>query len=88
MAVSAELGKPLEDYLKKLVASGRYRSQSEVLREGVRLVQERETRLEALDALLAEAIDDVKAGRTRPAKEVFGELKAELRAMDETRRAG
>lgn len=74
MTVSAELGKPLEDYLKKLVKSGRYRSRSEVLREGVRLVQERETRLEALDALLAEGLADVEAGRLHPAEEVFDEL--------------
>jgi len=80
MAVSAELGKPLEDYLKKLVKSGRYRSRSEVLREGVRLVQEREARLEVL---LGAALADVEAGRTRPAKEVFDELKAELRSMGE-----
>ena len=74
MTVSTELGKPLEDYLKKLVKSGRYRSRSEVLREGVRLVQERETRLEALDALLAEGLADVEAGRLHPAEEVFDEL--------------
>ncbi len=83
MAVSAELGKPLEDYLKKLVKSGRYRSRSEVLREGVRLVQERETKLAALDALLSEALADVEAGRTKPAEEVFDELRAELRDLGE-----
>ncbi len=75
MAVSAELGKPLEDYLNSLVKSGRYGSRSEVLREGVRLVQERETKLAALDALLEEALDDVKAGRVLPADEVFAEVR-------------
>jgi antitoxin ParD1/3/4 len=71
MAVSAELGKPLEDYLNTLIKKGRYRSRSEVLREGVRLVQEREARLEVL---LREALADVEAGRVYPAEEVFDEL--------------
>ncbi|WP_309085192.1 type II toxin-antitoxin system ParD family antitoxin [Chelativorans sp.] len=87
MPVSADLGKPLEDYVEELVKTGRYRSRSEVLREGVRLVQEREVKLRALDALIGEALEDVEAGRTRPAEEVFDELLAELKAMG-AKRAG
>ena len=45
MAISADLGDALETFVAKLVATGRYNSKSEVLREGVRLVQEREARL-------------------------------------------
>jgi antitoxin ParD1/3/4 len=37
MAMSADLGKTLEEFVTKLVATGRYHSKSEVLREGVRL---------------------------------------------------
>lgn len=81
MPVSADLGKPLEEYLNTLVKSGRYRSRSEVLREGVRLVQERETKLATLDAMLAEALDDVSAGRTTPAKEVFNEVRSRIKEM-------
>ncbi|KXF78959.1 addiction module antitoxin [Paramesorhizobium deserti] len=87
MAISADLGKPLEDYVEELVKSGRYRSRSEVLREGIRLVQEREMKARALDALIKEALEDVEAGRTRPAEEVFSELRAELKAMG-AKRAG
>lgn len=36
--ISGELGHRLEAYVAELVKSGRYRSLSEVLREGVRLV--------------------------------------------------
>lgn len=36
--ISADLGKQLEGYVQQLVASGRYGSKSEVLREGVRLI--------------------------------------------------
>jgi antitoxin ParD1/3/4 len=44
MPISADLGSNLESYVTSLVTSGRYHSKSEVLREGVRLVQEREAR--------------------------------------------
>lgn len=74
MPVSADLGKPLEDDLNELVKTGRYRSRSEVLREGMRLVQERETRLAALDSLIAKGLCDVEEGRTKPANEAFENL--------------
>lgn len=80
MAVSADLGEVLESFVKKLVASGRYHSKSEVLREGVRLIQERETRLAALDASIARGLADADAGRVKPSSEVFDRLEAELAA--------
>jgi antitoxin ParD1/3/4 len=81
MTSSVDLGKPLEKYVSGLVKSGRYNSKSEVLREGVRLLQERETRLVALDASIARGIADADAGRMRPAHQVFDELEARYRAM-------
>lgn len=80
MARSVELGK-LEEVVDRLVASGRYNSKSEVLREGVRLVEEREKRLEALDQALAKGLVDVEAGRVKPAKEVFEELRQKYQRM-------
>jgi antitoxin ParD1/3/4 len=80
MAISADLGEKLEAVVNDLVANGRYNSKSEVLREGVRLVQEREAALRRIDAALAEGLADVKAGRTRPAEEVFAELRAKYAA--------
>ena len=53
MPSSANLGPHLEHYVTTLVRDGRYQSRSEVLREGVRLVEEREKRLASLDAALA-----------------------------------
>ena len=78
--MSADLGDVLERFVKKLVASGRYHSKSEVLREGVRLIQERETRLAALDASIARGLADADAGRVKPSSEVFDRLEAELAA--------
>jgi antitoxin ParD1/3/4 len=78
MAVSADLGEALEHFVTKLVASGRYHSKSEVLREGVRLIQEREARLATLDASIARGLADVDAGRVKPSSEVLDRLEARL----------
>ena len=80
MAVSADLGEVLENFVTRLVESGRYHSKSEVLREGVRLIQEREARLAALDASIARGLADVDAGRVKPSREVFDLLEAKLMA--------
>ena len=81
MAISADLGEKLEAVVNDLVANGRYNSKSEVLREGVRLVQEREAALARLYAALERGLADIDAGRTRPAEEVFAELRAKYQAM-------
>ena len=79
--ISADLGKQLESYVQKLVETGRYGSKSEVLREGVRLIQDREARLAALDASIMRGIADADAGRTQSASDVFDRLDAKYRAM-------
>lgn len=86
MAISADLGKTLEAVVEDLVANGRYNSKSEVLREGVRLVQEREAALRRLDAALARGMADIEAGRTKPAEEVFDRLIAKYQAMAEKKK--
>jgi antitoxin ParD1/3/4 len=80
MAMSADLGKALEKFVTTLVATGRYHSKSEVLREGVRLIQERETRLAALDASIARGVADADMGRVKSTSEVFDSLESRLRA--------
>ena len=81
--ISADLGQRLESFVSNLVETGRYNSKSEVLREGVRLVEEREARLAALDAATAVGLADIEAGRTKPLEEVAGRLEAKYRAMAE-----
>jgi antitoxin ParD1/3/4 len=53
--------------VEELVTSGRYQNASEVLREGLRLVEQREAedayRLEALRAAVQTGIADIEAGR-------------------------
>lgn len=83
--ISAELGQPLEKFVSELVTSGRYGSKSEVLREGVRLIQERETRLAALDAAIARSLADAKAGRSKLAQDAFARLGAKYVAAAKSR---
>lgn len=53
--------------VEHLVSSGRYQNASEVLREGLRLVEQREaedaSRLEALRAAIRVGVADIEAGR-------------------------
>jgi antitoxin ParD1/3/4 len=74
--ISADLGEQLEKYVARLVKTGRYHSKSEVLREGVRLLQERETRLATLDASIARGLADADQDRVRDARVVFDRLEA------------
>jgi antitoxin ParD1/3/4 len=82
MPSSVALGN-LESAVKQLVASGRYNSKSEVIREGIRLVEEREKKLAALDAALARGVADADTGRVAPADEVFDALRARYKGMAE-----
>jgi antitoxin ParD1/3/4 len=75
MPSSVALGN-LEKAVERLVASGRYHSKSEVIREGIRLVDEREKRLAALDEALARGVADAVAGRVFSAEKVFSDLRA------------
>jgi antitoxin ParD1/3/4 len=53
--------------------------------ESVRLVQEREARLAALNVAIEAGLEDIEAGRSRPAEEVFDRLEAKYRAMAEAK---
>lgn len=78
--ISADLGRQLESFVQQLVDTGRYGSKSEVLREGVRLIQEREARLTALDVSIARGLADAETGRTQPLDTVFERLTAKYQA--------
>jgi len=81
MASSVDLGSQLESFVTRLVKLGRYNSRSEVLREGVRLIHERETRLAALDASITRGIADADAGRVHDLDFVSDTLDAKYAAI-------
>lgn len=58
----------LEQFVEKKVRAGLYQTASEVVREGLRLLQERDqlekARLEELRGMIAVGIDQIDAGRT------------------------
>ena len=56
MASSYTLGNHYEAFVRELLASGRYASASEVLRDGLRLLEDRERQREAKIAALRDAI--------------------------------
>ena len=80
--MNVSVGKRWETYVASLVASGRYGSASEVIREGLRLVEEREKRLEALRATIAASIE---RGGSHTDEEVAAGIGATLDAMEAER---
>jgi antitoxin ParD1/3/4 len=84
MPSSVSLGTQLESAVQQLVDSGRYQSKSEVIREGVRLVEEREKRLALLDAALERGIADADARRVFAGEDVFADLERRYRGTAES----
>ena len=83
MAMSVDLGAKLEAYVSDLASKGRYGSKSEVLREGVRLVQEREARYSALREAVDQGLAQADAGQTLDMDEVFDRLEVKYGALAE-----
>jgi antitoxin ParD1/3/4 len=54
--MNVSLGNHFQGFVDSLVAEGRYGSASEVVREGLRLVEEREAKLQALRKSINDAI--------------------------------
>jgi antitoxin ParD1/3/4 len=61
MATSYSIGKHFEEFIASLIESGRYSTASEIIRDGLRMIEEREQRreakLEALRAAIQEGLD-------------------------------
>jgi antitoxin ParD1/3/4 len=81
MPSSYTLGKHFEEFVQAQLASGRYNNASEVLRDALRLMEERERRLAALDTAISRGITDIEAGRLHDADSVFDELEAKYEQM-------
>lgn len=80
--MNVSLTPELEQIVDQKVKSGLYNSASEVVREGLRLLQQRdemrEAKLNALRAEIQKGIDSLEAGRFRPASEAMADIKERL----------
>lgn len=72
--------------VERLVISGRYQNASEVLREGLRMVEQREAedacRLEALRSAVQVGVADIESGRFKSFEEKE-QLRAHLKSITE-----
>jgi antitoxin ParD1/3/4 len=75
------LTKNLEDFVADKVAAGDCNNASEVVREALRLLQQRELRLAILDAALSQGLGEAERGEGRAAEKVFARLGAKYAAM-------
>lgn len=80
--MNVSLTAELENIVDQKVKSGLYTSASEVVREGLRLLQQRDEMREAkLDSLrheLQKGIDDLESGRYRDGHEAMTDIKQRL----------
>jgi antitoxin ParD1/3/4 len=75
MPSSFALGEHFEKFIKRQVDGGRYASASEVVRDALRLLEEREEHRRALlKALRLEIKKGLDSGKGAPADEVFDRL--------------
>jgi antitoxin ParD1/3/4 len=95
--MNVSLTPELEAFVHDKVASGRYTSASEVVRESLRLLEEREwirqRRVDELRAEIQKGIDDIEAGRVielnsdEELKEFFEDIKRRGRERLNARRS-
>jgi antitoxin ParD1/3/4 len=76
---SMSLGNHFEGLLGKWTEEGRYGSASEAIRAGLRLLEEHETKVEALRQALIEGEESGESNRTFA--EIVAEAKAEFHAQ-------
>jgi antitoxin ParD1/3/4 len=79
IAMNVSLTPELESFVTAKVGSGMYGSQSEVVREGLRLLRERdrvmEARLQDLRSEVAEGLEQARRGELIPGEEVRGKIR-------------
>ena len=82
VTMNVSLTPALEKFVESRIASGRYQSASEVVRDGLRLLEERETsRQAALDEVrrkIAVGLEQAERGELFDGEEVFREILEKL----------
>ncbi len=79
MPTSVALGSHFEEFVKSQLSSGRYNNISEVVREGLRMLEDQEKlRALKLEALRAEVQRGIESGPGIPAGQVFENLRRRI----------
>ena len=79
MPSSYVVGEHFEAFIKNQIQQGRYASASEVIRDGLRALEEREQfRVVKLEALRTEIQKGADSGAGLPAETVFAELRTRI----------
>ena len=82
MPTSVALGNHFETFIREQLQSGRFNDASEIVRAGLRLLEESEQRKQLeLEALRAEIAAGRASGVGKPADEVFARLEAKYTAQ-------
>ena len=82
MPSSYVIGEHFERFVAQLIESGRYNSASEVIRDGLRLLEDEEKIREIHEAEIRTAIQEgINSGPGIPAEEVFDMLEKRYLAM-------
>jgi len=82
MPTSIALGNHFETFVRDQLESGRFNNASEVVRAGLRLLEESEQRRQLeLDALRAEIAAGLASGSRKPADEVFDRLETKYNIL-------
>lgn len=80
--MNVSVGREFEEFVRAKVESGDYASASEVVRDGLRLLREKEqlfeARLQSLRGEIQKGIDQVEHGEVRDGEIVMTELRAKL----------
>jgi antitoxin ParD1/3/4 len=88
MPTSVALGTHFEAFLKKQLSTGRYNNASEVVRAGLRLLEDQQKenalKLSGLRAAIKAGLD---SGPGETAEEIFDRLESKYRAMARNERA-
>lgn len=91
MGMNVNLGTVFDQFVADLLKTGHYQSQSEILREGLRLLKEREElkqlRIAELRKAIAMGTEQARKGKVVDGEQVFAEIRKKSQEVRRRRRA-
>jgi putative addiction module antidote protein, CC2985 family len=82
MSTSVVLSQHFETFVQQQLATGRFNNVSEVIRAGLRLLEEQQQQFATRALELKDALaEGMQSGQPRPADDVFDEIEAQVREL-------